>query len=239
MKQCRNCPTSFEGVFCPACGQKDIDLERPILELVRELVRETFDVDGRAWRTLKTMFLRPGMLTVEFLDGKRRVYTPPLRLYIVISVLFFVLAAWLARRGVLLETGQTLESDAPGQAQFLSEELPRLMFLLLPVFALLLKLTYPRRLYFDHLIHSLHLHSAAYVVFALMMPLEDMAHWLPIAIQSLFLLYLLWYLLVSSRRVYVASWGIAALRTLVVLLAYGVLSSIAIEASSSFQIISD
>ena len=239
MKQCRNCLASFQGVYCPSCGQKDIDLERPVWELARELARETFDIDGRAWRTLKTMFLRPGRLTEEFLHGKRRTYTPPLRLYIVISVVFFVLAAWLASRGVLLESGQDLETDARGQAQFLAEELPRLMFVLLPVFALLLKITYPRRLYFDHVIHSLHLHSAAYVVFALMLPLEDKAHWFPIAVQILFLVYLLGHLVISSRRVYSTSWGIASAKTLVVLLAYLILLSAVIEASSNFRIISD
>ena len=69
-------------------------------DLVRELVKETFEVDGRAYRTVKTLFLQPGTLTAEFLAGRRRVYTPPLRLYIVISVSFFVIAAWIARQGL-------------------------------------------------------------------------------------------------------------------------------------------
>ena len=239
VRQCPNCLSHSDGVFCPKCGQKDVDLERPIGALIRELARETFEVDGRTWRTIRTMFQRPGMLTSEFLAGKRRKYTPPLRLYLVMSVAFFVLAAWLASRGMLLDTGQSLEADARGQAQFLSEELPRLMFVLLPIFALLLKIVYPRRLYFDHIIHSLHLHSVAYVAFALMLPLEDMRHWLPVGLQFLILAYLIGHLVVSLHRVYTSSWGIAAAKTLVILLAYLILVGLVIEGASNFIILSD
>ena len=71
MKQCRNCQTTFEGNFCPSCGQKDVDLERALGELVGEVLRETLDVDGRAWRTIRTLFLRPGELTSEYLLGRK------------------------------------------------------------------------------------------------------------------------------------------------------------------------
>jgi hypothetical protein len=134
MTQCRNCETPFEGVFCPNCGQKDVNLERALGDLVGEVLRETLDVDGRAWRTVRTLFLSPGALTKEYLLGRRRSYSPPLRLYLVISVSFFVLMAWLASRGVLLDAGQTRQLDAATQAQFLSTDLPKLMFVLLPIF---------------------------------------------------------------------------------------------------------
>jgi hypothetical protein len=214
MKHCRNCHAPIASAYCPECGQKDIDLQRPMTDLVRELLKETFEVDGRAFRTLRTLFLQPGTLTSEFLAGRRRAYSPPLRLYIVISVAFFVVAAWLARQGVLLDTGQSIDTDAPGQAQFLSDDLPRLMFVLLPIFAVLLKIATPSRLYFDHLIFSVHLHSAAYVVLALMLPLEHVPHWLPIGIQVLLFAYLLSY-------------------------AYLVVFSVVVEAASSLRILSD
>ena len=152
MKQCRNCHTPLDGTFCPNCGQKDVDLERPIRELVGEMLKETLDIDGRASRTFRTLLMQPGVLTSEYLAGRRKSYTPPLRLYLIISVSFFLLVAWLAGQGVLLDPGQTRELDAAPQAQFMSDELPRLMFLLLPVFALLIKIVFPRRLYFDHII---------------------------------------------------------------------------------------
>ena len=239
MKNCRNCHAPIASEYCPDCGQKDMDLARPMIDLMRELLKETFEVDGRAFRTVRTLFLQPGTLTAEFVAGRRRAYTPPLRLYIVISVSFFVVAAWLAGQGVLLDTGQSIDADAPGQAQFLSDELPRLMFILLPIFAVLLKIATPSRLYFDHLIFSVHLHSVAYVVLALMLPLEHVPHWLPIGTQILLFTYLLSNFVISFHRVYAANWAVATLKSLAVLLAYLVLFSIIVETASSLRILSD
>ena len=241
MKQCRNCQTTFEGTFCPNCGQKDVDLERALGELVGEVLRETLDVDGRAWRTVRTLFVSPGALTSEYLLGRRRSYTPPLRLYLAISVSFFVLMAWAASEGVLLDAGQTVQLDAATQAQFLSNELPKLMFVLLPVFALLIKALFWRRLYFDHLIFSVHLHSAAYVILALMLPLEQSAgeHWIPLLLQLIVVGYFLSYIVISIRRVYGASWLMSSAKSLAVLVGYMMIVSIVIENTSSFLILAD
>ncbi len=241
MASCKNCNARFDGSYCPACGQKDVDLERPFLELISEFSKETLDIDGRAWRTLKTLFLQPGRLTSEFLAGKRAAYTPPLRLYLFISVSVFVFMAWVASRGVLLDQTQSLQTDAVRQARFMSDELPRLMFLLMPVFALLLKIFFRTRLYFDHLIFSVHLHSAAYVVLAIMLPFERVAgHSVPAAIiQVVMLLYLVAYVVLSLRHVYATSWFGAAARALALSLAYMVVFSGLIESTSPFLIISD
>lgn len=239
--QCKNCDARLAGSYCSNCGQKDLDLGRPFGELVADIARETFDLDGRAWRTLKTLFRHPGLLTSEFLAGKRRSYTPPLRLYLFISVTFFILMAWVASQGVLLEPGQTPGADAEIQARFLAEDLPRLMFVLLPAFALILKILLYSRLYFDHLIFSVHLHSAAYVVLMFMVPIENVAGTFRPALfaQLLLLAYLGVYMVLALQRVYTTTWWGAGLRTVVILFAYMVLVSTLIEGTSSFQIISD
>lgn len=241
MARCSNCNTQLSGPFCPDCGQKDVDLGRPFLELFREAVRETFDIDGRAWRTVKTLFARPGLLTAEFLAGKRRKYTPPLRLYLFISVGFFVLIAWIAGQGLLLDQGQTAETHAESQARFMSDEMPRLMFLLLPVFALLLKAVCSQRLYFDHLIHSVHLHSAAFVVLALILPFEKVANenLIALVLQAALLAYFIFYLVASMRRVYSTTWSGSIGRATAVLFGYLVVFSLLIEGTSPYLIISD
>mgnify|MGYP001812273259 FL=1 len=239
MKSCPNCSQPLDGEFCSNCGQRDLDLERPLGELLRELVTETLDVDGRAWRTLHTMFRHPGMLTREFLAGKRRMYTSPLRLYIVVSVAFFIWAAWIACRGLLLYAEQTVDAHAGGQAQFLAEDLPRLMFLLLPMFAVLLKIAFRNRLYFDHIIHSLHMHTVAYIILALMLPLEEVGHWFPIALQTIIFACFPIYVVVSTRRVYETGWPAAVLKSIAVLFAYMVIAGGVIEATSNFTILSD
>lgn len=50
-----------------------------------------FELDGRAYRTIFTLFTRPGFLTREYFSGRRMQYTPPLRLFLIISISFFLL----------------------------------------------------------------------------------------------------------------------------------------------------
>lgn len=241
MIECQNCQTTLNGAYCGNCGQRDVDLERPIWSLVADVLKETFEVDGRAWLTIKTLFRHPGMLTSEFLAGRRRTYTPPLRLYLVTSISFFVFVAWLAQSGLLLDPGQDPKFDAAVQAQFLSDELPRLMFVLLPVFALLLKAMYFRRLYFDHLIFSIHLHTAGYLILAVMLPLEDIANQnvgLMIA-QFILFAYFLIYFVSAVRHVYGPGWLVAAIKSAAVLFGYMMAVSVAIESASNFLIIAD
>ena len=237
MTPCKNCDTPIEARFCPQCGQKDIELERPLSELLREVVRETFDIDGRVARTLWTLIRRPGVLTSEFLAGRRRLYSPPFRLYLVVSVLFFVVTAWVAGQGILLSEGQTLDVDALGQARFFEDYLPRLMFILLPVFALLLKAAFRHRLYFHHLIHSLHLHGVAYIVLALMLPLEQAANRLMLAmvIQVVLFIYMLASVVISIHHVYRVGWLVATAKAIGILLSYMVLIAGSFEAVTYFM----
>jgi hypothetical protein len=232
MVLCKNCDTPIEAKFCPQCGQKDIELERPLTELLGEAVRESFDIDGRVARTLWTLIRRPGVLTSEFLVGHRSLYSPPFRLYLVVSVLFFLLATWAAGQGILLIGGQTPEAGAVGHARLYADYVPRLMFFLLPVFALLLKVAFRKRLYFDHLIHCLHLHSVVYIVFALILLLELAAAelMLVMVIQLVLLIYMLTSFVISIHGVYRVVWLVATVKTIGILLGYVALVAGSIEA---------
>ena len=236
MARCKNCDTLLEARYCPQCGQRDIDLDRPLAELLGEALRETLDVDGRASRTLWTLISRPGVLTRDYLAGRRRRYSPPFRLYLIISVLFFVLTAWVAGQGILLDEGQTLELDAPGQARLFADYVPRLMFILLPVFALFLKVAFRKRLYFDHLIHSLHLHSALFITLMLMLPLERVAAQSVMAmiVQMVLFAYLLAIFVISVRHVYRVSWPMATIKSFAIMLGYMALVAGVFEAASQF-----
>ena len=241
MPVCSNCQSSLDGEYCSTCGQRTLDLEKPIWSLVGDVISETFEVDGRAASTVRTLFRHPGMLTSEFLAGRRVAYSPPLRIYLAFSIAFFLLIAWFASSGLLREPGSDLNFDAAVQARFLSDDLPVLMFLLLPIFAMLMKIAYWKRLYFDHLIFSLHLHCVAYVALAIMLPLEAVAtqHIVLLLIQAIVFFGFLAHFMIAVHRVYRSGWIGDVVRSALVLMMYVIFVSVAIEVTSEFAIITD
>ncbi len=55
------------------------------------VLHDLSDLDSRIWRTLLALLLKPGKLTNEFIAGRRTFYLPPFRLYLVLSLIFFLL----------------------------------------------------------------------------------------------------------------------------------------------------
>ncbi len=88
---CLNCKTPLTGPFCHVCGQRDDDFRRPFLSLSNELLADTFQWDSRILRSVVPFLVLPGTMTRAFMSGHRGHYVTPLRLYIVVSLLFFTL----------------------------------------------------------------------------------------------------------------------------------------------------
>jgi len=87
---CRNCGAPAPLTFCPECGQ-ETTLHPPTLgEFLHEFVGHYVALEGALWRTLRLLLSKPGRLTREYLDGRRRKYVLPLRLYLTFSFLFFL-----------------------------------------------------------------------------------------------------------------------------------------------------
>jgi hypothetical protein len=80
--------------YCTRCGQdRGLTPHVPFGEIVGEAVGEVLSVDGRMARTVVPFLLRPGFLAAEFLAGRRVRYSSPLRLYLLTTVLFFLVAS--------------------------------------------------------------------------------------------------------------------------------------------------
>lgn len=88
--RCRNCGAAAPGRYCPECGQETTEELPTAREFVHEFVLHYFAADGRLWRTLSALVLHPGKLTVEYLRGRKLAYVLPLRLYLTVSVVFFL-----------------------------------------------------------------------------------------------------------------------------------------------------
>ena len=187
---------------------------------------------------MKFLIFRPGQLTLEFMRGKRKTFVAPFRLFLVISIIFFLLLPFsketptdnatnvkassnglhfskpgnnsqnlrfTLKNVTVSKAGQDSirnEIDSLGLKAFINKKFPeegsitkffmgqvykiminsgqsittviehtasKMVFLLIPVFALLLKLLYihQKHLYFEHLIFSLHVHAFIFLLLIL------------------------------------------------------------------------
>jgi hypothetical protein len=99
---CANCATPLQGPWCHACGQLGEDFHRSIFRLCGEAVEGLFHMDGRLWRTLPDLMLRPGRLTRAYLEGHRAPQIPPLRLFLVVLLMIFLVGGVTSRRQAIL-----------------------------------------------------------------------------------------------------------------------------------------
>ncbi|MGF1462784.1 MAG: DUF3667 domain-containing protein [Maricaulaceae bacterium] len=263
---CANCGAALNGPYCAACGQSRASVNRPLGVLLGESVTDLVDLDGRFLRTLRLLILAPGRLSREYVDGRRARYTPPFRLFLVASVVFFLATAsssgvihvqsdpeasttgvglYIAPESLTDETGQTAcelaaNSEAlwaglgrrlscgltrvvenTEQAEALTGPLVRqLPLVLAPALALLTALIYRgQRAYAAHLIFALHVHSGAFLWFAVTGPLNLLATEAG-AVAGLGLA------LVHAGRAlhgfFQRRWWVGALKSLLVILGYGV-----------------
>ncbi|HBS30942.1 MAG TPA: hypothetical protein DEA40_04260 [Parvularcula sp.] len=87
---CVSCGTAIAGPWCAGCGQRNDDMRRSSFVLLKDFLKDTFSFDGRMWRTLGLLAAAPGTVPSDYSHGRRSRYTPPVRLFLVVSFLFFL-----------------------------------------------------------------------------------------------------------------------------------------------------
>jgi hypothetical protein len=257
-RQCANCGATLADRYCGRCGQ-DSHTSLSFGHFLHEFVEGVFHVDSSFWRTLRALVTRPGLLTEQYLGGKRRAYSPPFRSYLVISIAYFIVASifaapatrvissgghemqasdcarMAANPGWFLRFVPDLEASCmralTGDRHQLNTEmqslLPKVMFLVLPLVALVQYWIYRRQrpLYLENLVFVLHFQSFYYLIgtFALLLAAGVGAITGPNGLvgEAFDLLVYVWsivWLFISTRRVYHAG----VLRTVLGLLALAV-----------------
>lgn len=91
-EECLNCGATLGGQYCADCGQRFDSRLISIWELVRDAFGDLFELDSRLWRTLIPLVMRPGKLTRDYLRGQRVRFMPPFRTYLLLSIVFFLIA---------------------------------------------------------------------------------------------------------------------------------------------------
>lgn len=108
LKFCTNCESSLDQYeqFCPSCGQKNLDRKVHFWVFVGDFFKEEFNLNNRLFISLKNLIIKPGFLTTEFMDGKRRSYIRPSQMFLLAGFLcFFVLSFQIDKQVDKLDKG--------------------------------------------------------------------------------------------------------------------------------------
>lgn len=108
---CANCGAVLQGPFCHDCGQDSDTHKRSILHLTWEAVEGLFHLDGRLLRTLPAMFVDPGSLARDYMEGRIVRHAPPFRTFLVALLLFIFAAEGMTHRLRVDEAGRKAAAE--------------------------------------------------------------------------------------------------------------------------------
>jgi hypothetical protein len=88
---CLNCGTILEGHYCHNCGQENLQIRESFGHMMNHAISDYFHFDHQFFHTLKPLLFKPGYLTNEYMGGRRAQYLHPVKMYIFISIVYFLL----------------------------------------------------------------------------------------------------------------------------------------------------
>lgn len=88
---CKNCGNIFTGKYCNSCGQKVYtEKDKNLSHLAEELFHFVTHFEGTLFTTLKTIFTRPGQLSLDYCNGIRKKYFKPLSFFLLLVFLYLL-----------------------------------------------------------------------------------------------------------------------------------------------------
>jgi hypothetical protein len=177
---CVTCGQSVADQFCPSCGERRLTPKDERLGVfLKEQFQEAFSADGKLWRTFKALFV-PGRLTVAYMEGRRSFYVRPIRVFLFMNVVLFLLLRGssqsvlkgplassfdaLVYGGLARRMAESRASAWPGGMDSFSDAFnqhsaglaPTLIVTLIPFVALVLLVNRPRGAGVRHLVLATH-----------------------------------------------------------------------------------
>ena len=116
---CTNCGKPLLGAYCAVCGQPAHTHRRSVRALVHDFVVDFINFDSRILRTARALLFQPGELPCAFREGRTQRYVPAIRLYLFVSLIFFIILSTSGIAILQLEVSATpmkIVYDAKGNA---------------------------------------------------------------------------------------------------------------------------
>ncbi len=89
---CLNCGCVLTGDYCHCCGQK-AHIHRTLGAFWHDLLHGVLHFEGKIWRTLPLLAVKPGALTRRYIDGQRASLVSPIALFLFSVFLMFAVVS--------------------------------------------------------------------------------------------------------------------------------------------------
>jgi hypothetical protein len=226
-QNCSNCGTGLIGKFCYKCGQKKIELhDRSLKSFAVHFVEEFFTFDSRFYRSLKSLFFKPGYLTLEYISGRFVRYVSPLKMYLFTSLitLFILIKLDPDQYTGLMEPRSDddifqmsirpiMESKEISENEFkekFNEHVNDMtafgIFFIMVAFSMILKLMYINKhiYYVEHLVFTLHYFTIVLILFTVGFILSEIVE--PDILNFFVFIFPCIYLFFAVKKVYHQRW---------------------------------
>lgn len=118
---CLNCGAQLSGPYCAQCGQQ-AHVHRTLAAIWHDILHSVLHFDGKFWRTLPLLTLRPGELTRRYIHGERAKFVSPMALFLFSIFLMFAVFSFI---GSPFANGNSpeLQRDMTEKARALDSEI--------------------------------------------------------------------------------------------------------------------
>ncbi|MFL6281931.1 MAG: DUF3667 domain-containing protein [Pyrinomonadaceae bacterium] len=108
---CPNCGTALVGDYCHGCGEKRPEArDLTVRHFVEDAAKELTSLDSKLYHTLRALLFRPGLLTLEWIAGRRGRYLKPLNLCLALfAVQIFAYTA--TKQASMFNVGMIVENE--------------------------------------------------------------------------------------------------------------------------------
>lgn len=89
--ECLNCGTALVGPYCHHCSQANVEPKETVWHLIGHFIEDLTHFDGKFFSSLKYLIIKPGYLSEQYVKGKRASYLNPIRMYLFISAMVFLI----------------------------------------------------------------------------------------------------------------------------------------------------
>lgn len=121
---CENCGASVEVRYCSTCGQENSVTRQSFHYLFTHFLEDLIHYDNGFWKTFKLLLYKPYELTHTYLEGKRKMYVAPVKLFIFVNFLAFLLLGMLPdvdKDKSLKNDSNIIEQSKQGKGNGISE----------------------------------------------------------------------------------------------------------------------